>query len=297
MANEFGRSRDDVQKDWLKINIYSPVHYHMSGKFECPDESWQHLQRVLLDFELIVIERGTLYIEDEWGQYEVKEGEYLLMNPSQIQQGYKSSFCCFYWLHFWCSSEMDYECIKTSQDNVRFEHHFVQIPKQGKLVSKDRVMVLMKQLQDSDKRYMNFEENTYLATAILCEIQNQIFSTINGRASEDSRIDNDIIDYVATHISEQIKVKDIADSIGYNDKYLTTYFHKKHKITLKKYITDAKMERAKYLISNTRATISEIAFDSGYYNVQAFSSAFRKQNGLTPSEFRNAYTKEKIESK
>ena len=46
---------------------------------------------------------GTLYISYNHVDYTVKKGEFLLLAPVNLyahRQGFRPSFCSFYWLHF-----------------------------------------------------------------------------------------------------------------------------------------------------------------------------------------------------
>lgn len=52
--------------------------YDLCGKFQSPSPEWMHLTRNLVNFELMVVTEGTLFIADERRSYEVHPGEYLL---------------------------------------------------------------------------------------------------------------------------------------------------------------------------------------------------------------------------
>ena len=78
--------------------IYS---YIMTGKFKAPSSEWKHQNFQLTDYELIVMTEGTLYLNYNSESFIVKKGEYLLLPPSSSRrQGFKPSYCAFYWLHF-----------------------------------------------------------------------------------------------------------------------------------------------------------------------------------------------------
>lgn len=73
--------------------------YDLCGKFQSPSPEWMHLTRNLVNFELMVVTEGTLFIADERRSYEVHPGEYLLLPPTVHQHGSKKGSCAFYWLH------------------------------------------------------------------------------------------------------------------------------------------------------------------------------------------------------
>ena len=74
--------------------------YDLCGKFQSPSPEWMHLTRNLVNFELMVVTEGTLFIADERRSYEAHPGEYLLLPPTVHQHGSKKGSCSFYWLHF-----------------------------------------------------------------------------------------------------------------------------------------------------------------------------------------------------
>lgn len=268
-------------------NITKTLEYHWSGQFMAPNEKYVHLKRSLMDFELIVMIKGELYIKDEWEEYVLKEGEYLLMEPTKIQSGYRPSECSFYWLHFG-TNNYGYYVKNEEPDIYNSRQNIINIKKQGKLLYKDKVYELMRQLIDSDVKYMNKVSNEYLTTAILCEISNQTTMAEN-KVLKDDFIRN-IEQYIDENISKELKIKDIAKDFGYNEKYLSTMFKNKLGISLKHFIDNKKIERAKYLLINTNVWITEISESLGYANVQSFYNVFKKETSVTPMEYRDTYS-------
>lgn len=274
----------------IRIDIHHPIQYHWSGLFIAPDEQWIHMRRRLSDFELMAVQRGVLYIADEQGEYEVHEGEYLLMPPTQQQYGWKPSDCSFHWMHFIPSPPESYEVLPATKADRPTDSGYVILPGQGRLTSRNRVHTLMRQLSDTERRYMDPEENMFLATGVLCEIQNQIRHAPGFHSEKDNILFEQIEDYIYSNIGSRLQVKDIAEHFGYNEKYLTTIFREKTNTSLKQHIISAKMERARFLLCNTNASITEIAWYLSYWNEQSFATAFKKCMGMTPSEFRQMYS-------
>ncbi|MNT88747.1 HTH-type transcriptional regulator YesS [compost metagenome] len=55
------------------------------------------------------------------------------------------------------------------------------------------------------------------------------------------------------------------------------------------YITQARIERAKYLLSQTPLKIYDVASICGYQSPKHFMLVFKQQTGQTPGAFRNNY--------
>ena len=277
----------------FKFNSATPFQYNFAGKFTAPNAEWMHLTRQLFDFELFVVTKGVLYISGNDNEYVLEKGQYLLMPPFTWQHGYKSSDCSFYWLHFAPSSSYDVieaDAVGNEPDSIS-----ITIPEQGTLQSYERMVVLMKQLQDSERRYGIKCLNNFNTSVILAELGAQCFSRQRYNHSDNSsQLYNDIADYITLNICSNLKVSDIADYFGYNEKYLTTYFKKWSKVSIKQFILQTKMEHAKAELSETNHSISQIGYNIGYADPHNFTNAFKKVTGLTPSDFRDSYSKRRL---
>lgn len=274
-----------------EFSVESPLTYVLTGKFKAPYPNWKHEIFPLKDYELFVITEGCLYIADDNGQYKVNKGEHLLLTPTQdnTRYGYSPSDCSFYWLHFSSSHEI------RMKDNVKPNtncDHKLYIPVQGELSAPEKVVILMKQLQDSIRsNYDSIFEN-YTTTTILCEIYNQFYPRLGTDVSDTKRqIYNDIRDYVKLTLNRNIKISDIAKHFGYNEKYLSHLFSYIEGLPLKQYILQEKMGLAKYMLSDTNDSIYQIATNLNFSDSHNFMKAFKKIVGLTPTEYRNAFSK------
>lgn len=272
------------------ISLETPLQYHYTGKFEAPSREWIHLSRTMADYELIVVTKGTAYIQLDQQQFSVSEGKFLLCAPTARQAGFQKSDCSFYWLHFDSDKTVDVlesACIPESSGNNR-----IVIPISGKAENPEKIIVMMKQLQDSVRNYHNRLQNNYLCTGILLEIYCQL-SNKQRQSNSDlqkTQLFNDIQDYIKWYRDSDLKVSQIAEHFGYNKRYLSSFFHAASGITLKEYITQKKMEEAKYLLSDTNSYIKEIAFQLGFHDSHTFMKVFKKLVGLTPTQYRNTYS-------
>lgn len=281
----------EFEMNLYELRVNSPLTYNYTGKFKAPSENWVHERFTLKDYELFVVTEGTLYIADNNGTYTVEKGEHLLLTPTpgNIRYGYQPSLCSFYWLHFMPSNVLT---VLDSATVFTLESQSIYIPSKGTLPTLEKVVILMKQLQDSirsnyDKTFIN-----YITTTILCEIYNQYFSKKSLSLTEPKRqIYNDIIDYIKLTIKQNIKVSQIAEHFGYNEKYLSHLFRTIEGVPLKQYILIEKMELAKYRLSDSNDTLNDISISLGFSDSHNFMKVFKKCVGFTPTEYRNAYAK------
>jgi AraC-like DNA-binding protein len=181
----------------------------------------------------------------------------------------------------------------------------MRLPQTGKLPMPERLIILLKQLQDAERRYHNKSYNDFCVTGILWEIfcQQKLspgsgeIPAISASGSRNKGISKrnkeqlytDILDYVSWHTGEAVSVEQIADYYGYNPRYLTTLFKEFSGIPLKSYIINKKIELAKALLADTNDSISQIAYSIGFQDNHNFSSCFKKNTGITPTEYRNSF--------
>ncbi|HJA92209.1 MAG TPA: response regulator [Candidatus Eisenbergiella merdipullorum] len=93
--------------------------------------------------------------------------------------------------------------------------------------------------------------------------------------------------YILNHLGEEISVHQIADSVYLSPTYLCYLYKKKTGKTLKQFIVDSRMEKARSLLLDTNMKIGDIAASLGYSNQNYFARLFASHYGVTPSSFRN----------
>jgi len=276
---------------FLDINLEKPLRLNWTGKFVAPDEHWMHMSRILTDFELIIMTEGDLYITSEDTEFVVHEGEYLIAFPG-AQYGYRPSKCTFYWTHFYYQGAIsDIISDKELEGPLDAEDTRIILPQQGKVPRLDRIIVLLKQMQDCARKYRNINLNAFSVSTVLCELYSQLYLSSGNVTMKGEKVQlyTDIVDYISWRIRENIRVSEIAEYFGYNEKYITTFFKRASGIPLKSYILNQKMEIAKALLTDTNLPISQIGYDIGFSDNHNFSSAFKKVTGQSPSVYRNTY--------
>lgn len=273
--------------------------YVNTGKFKAPSDDWQHANLYLAEYELFVMTEGTLYLSYNEERFTVERGEYLLLPPcNSWRKGFKPAYCSFYWLHFSFEQSTVFtppqanppHLQKASENNAQTQFRIAQT---GAIPNLEKMVVLMKQLQDSVKSsYPSLTLDT-MTTNVLTELYGQICLNVptNSRTLTSKQIYSDIVDFIQLHIAENIRVADIADHFGYNPKYLSHLFSQITGIPLKQFIQNKKIDSANFMLTDTNLPISDIAKELGFPDSHNFSRAYKKSTGLTPSEYRNTFAK------
>jgi AraC-like DNA-binding protein len=96
-----------------------------------------------------------------------------------------------------------------------------------------------------------------------------------------------MLNYVQFHLSDpELSLSAIAKKLDVNASYLSQQFNREVGRSLPDYIATLRMEEAKRLLRSGHAPINQVAAAVGYADVNYFSRVFRKQTGVTPTEFR-----------
>jgi AraC-like DNA-binding protein len=102
------------------------------------------------------------------------------------------------------------------------------------------------------------------------------------------------IRYAEEHFSDPLDLEALARQAAMSIRKFTAAFKTHTGLSAAFYIRRIRMDQAMYLLKNTTASLSDIAGMVGYKHQSRFSTLFREQFGLMPSEFRkrqSPYTK------
>ncbi|MCK5154994.1 MAG: response regulator [Spirochaetales bacterium] len=95
-----------------------------------------------------------------------------------------------------------------------------------------------------------------------------------------------IENYINLNLEGELSLQELADSFGMGKTYLSFLFSKEKGITLKSFITQKRVERAKEYLESTDLKIKEISQLIGYNNVEHFSRTFKKETDESPDFYR-----------
>ncbi len=86
----------------------------------------------------------------------------------------------------------------------------------------------------------------------------------------------------------------LADNLYQDYSSLSRLFSSVEGITIEKFVIRQKIERVKELLFYDELSLSEIAFDMDYSSVAHLSAQFKKETGMTPTQFKANKTTERI---
>ncbi len=83
-----------------------------------------------------------------------------------------------------------------------------------------------------------------------------------------------------------LTIESIARMIHFTPNYIGTTFKTMRKMSIGRYLTQVRLQKAEELLLNPLMQIGDIAMMCGYENITYFHTIFKKERGITPSEYR-----------
>ena len=122
----------------------------------------------------------------------------------------------------------------------------------------------------------------------------QIFITVSRQLSKEHILKNDYLDtemelaleYFNENYNKEISVEDYAAERGMSISWFIRNFKQYANTTPMQYIVSLRITNAQMLLETTNYNVTEIGNIVGYDNPLYFSRIFKKQKGVSPSEYR-----------
>lgn len=95
---------------------------------------------------------------------------------------------------------------------------------------------------------------------------------------------NEAMDYIDSHITEELDETKIEQITGTSIYHFRRLFSLLAGVTLGEYIRNRKLSNATFDLLHEGMSVTEVAFKYGYESVDGFSRAFKQWAGISPSE-------------
>ena len=233
-----------------------------------------------LDWQLLYVASGKahFYFGDE--EQIVSAGHMILYLPKQ-EQHYE--YCAkdkpeIYWVHF-------------TGSNVRNILKHFEIPLDGNVfysgAPSDYQTLFKEMIHELQNCRVGYEE-------LLEMYLRQIFLLIQRTRQEQKPTVNTFVQeemehamrYFQEHYNEAIVIEDYAQSRGMSVSWFLRNFKQTTKTSPMQYILNLRINNAVSLLENTDYNVTEIGAIVGYDNPLYFSRIFKKQKGVSPTDYR-----------
>jgi two-component system response regulator YesN len=93
--------------------------------------------------------------------------------------------------------------------------------------------------------------------------------------------------FIEENYSKDISLDDVSRIVDISSYYFSKLFKEETGENFIEYLTNIRIERAKQLLQNKEVSIKNICVETGYSDPNYFSRIFKKQVGVTPTEYRD----------
>lgn len=101
-----------------------------------------------------------------------------------------------------------------------------------------------------------------------------------------SKTFDSILAFVQRNATQNISLRDIAQACSCSESAVSHLFKTYTNEPVKKYIMKMRIKTAENFLLKSDLPVTDIALLSGFSNTNYFSTAFKKQNGVNPTEYR-----------
>ena len=102
----------------------------------------------------------------------------------------------------------------------------------------------------------------------------------------DENLSHIAIEYIENNFKEDITLKEMAKTLGYDYYYFSKWFNRAFNINFKTFLNQYRLEYAKNLLATTEKDISVIAMESGFGSIRNFNRVYKNFTGNSPKEMR-----------
>ncbi|NLL01383.1 MAG: helix-turn-helix transcriptional regulator, partial [Clostridiales bacterium] len=92
--------------------------------------------------------------------------------------------------------------------------------------------------------------------------------------------------YIEENYHKDISLDDVSRILDISPYYFSKLFKEETGENFIEYLTNMRIEKAKHLLMHSGKNIKNICIETGYSDPNYFSRIFKKQVGVTPTEYR-----------
>ncbi|MEK3733039.1 MULTISPECIES: helix-turn-helix transcriptional regulator [Paenibacillus] len=260
-----------------------PFYIESGRSFYAPGDSHPS-RRNLGVYDLIMVDKGCLYLGEEGQQWALGPGDMVILLPDAYHYSVQGCLeeSSFYWLHFQC-----HEPDASREDSPMA--HSIQLPKQGRMPDPEQAFRLLEALQllTVEPRSTAFWREQTLFIELMQLLDR---SRIDQEQTRVHKVAEQIEAYIKRHYREPISNARLSEALHYHYNYLTRCMKTAYGITPAEFLLQYRLDQAKRLLLTTPWSISRIAEHVGFQYPPYFTRRFSARFGISPLKFRKQYT-------
>lgn len=151
-----------------------------------------------------------------------------------------------------------------------------------KPIQQDKLVASAQKALETAKK----KQRTKLSELLIDPEIQEFFS--DQKKSSNLSIDN-AMKYINDHLHTSLAIKDVAQHVHLNSSYFSVLFKQEKGITFSDFVTKVRLKKAKELLIVTDLGIDEISEKVGYQTTSYFIKIFKKNENMTPKQYRNRF--------
>lgn len=280
------RIPDVISMNELEIIRHSRIP-GMTVFFNTVDYRTPHLHS---EWELIWLLDHPMLVGGSGGSFCAQRGALLLFQPNEPHELHKIDEDC------------TFLCLQVAPELLRLENDLVV----EKVLLNDylperEILSIQDALRSIAGSYLSGENyNGLFCIGSVCLTFHKILSQIPVRAiTREERISQEkrnkrlasLIRFVDENYMHKIRLSDFAEAEGFSMSYLSHFIKSTLNQSFQEYVNSVRVNCACKLIAGGEEKLTVVCLESGFSDYRYFSSAFKKQFGMTPEQYKHSLKK------
>lgn len=273
-------------------NIIPHVNFSLERKCF---KGWSLPERTIADHEFVLIlgGKGSFTLEDR--VCPVRKGQLFYFYPGLVHSGDtdQDDPMHFYAVHF------EFDTVSVTEGRRAYGSAVKKLPLPGvSMVSNPhRCTEMLKGLYTawSEKRPGYGMRCRSLLLAFIDEAVNRFYGDEPSHMNR-MRVDT-AIDYMVSRFSQPMTLDDLCRQVKLSPTYFSFIFKQYTGYSPMQYLNRIRVDRAKDILLNSECRIRDAAVQAGFSDEFYFSRQFRKQEGISPTEFVRKYHRNIVHEK
>ncbi len=251
--------------------------YHLFTKTKLPT----YRPRGRIDYQLLYVAAGKAHFFFDGEEKIVTADHMVIYRPKEPQRYtyYGIDQTEVYWVHFTGNNVKNILRKYGISDDTRVIYSGTSL---------EYTRIFKQMIYELQQCQEDYEE-------LLAMLLHQIFISLHRQMTKEHKIRNEYLEnemelatqYFNDNYNTAISIEDYASSRGMSISWFIRSFKQYTNVTPMQYIVSLRITNAQILLETTKYNVKEIGYIVGYDNPLYFSRIFKKQKGISPSEYRN----------
>lgn len=228
---------------------------------------------------VLVVLKGTFYVEQYHNKYTLKSGQGILMKLTDHHKYYTDPVDTAHiiWFHFRGNPIV-------SMLNTLYCHDYLPIIFQDDGFIKESIYHCF-QITKEHPTGFEYELSAYIYQTLLYIAKPYLDKITHSNITENSWFTEQAIQYVEDHIYEKITLDQFSSYLHMNKFYFSRKFNQIFNTSPMQFVLLRKMQHALKLLNEPGQSVNSIAHALSFSDLGHFSRTFKKQFGISPTSY------------